>query len=105
MSSPKNACVGGYSQASAKTEEASFPVVFGHLSNLSRKFTLGSKPPLFTWIARTDLGTRLRWGGGELGGGTVSKLSLRKHPFLLTLRRWGRFARRNVGHLATEIPY
>ena len=31
--------------------------------------------------------------------------SLRKHPFLLALRRWGRFARRNVCDSATEIPY
>ena len=31
--------------------------------------------------------------------------SLRKRPFLLALRRWGRFARRNVCDLATEIPY
>ena len=31
--------------------------------------------------------------------------SLRKHPFLHALRRWGRFARRNVCDLATEIPY
>ena len=31
--------------------------------------------------------------------------SLRKHPFLLALRRRGRFARRNVCDLATEIPY
>ena len=30
--------------------------------------------------------------------------SLRKHPFLLALRRWGRFARRNVCDSATEIP-
>ena len=29
--------------------------------------------------------------------------SLRKHPFLLALRRWGRFARRNVCDSATEI--
>ena len=29
----------------------------------------------------------------------------RKHPFLLTLRRWGRFAQRNVCDSATEIPY
>ena len=33
------------------------------------------------------------------------KLSLQKHPFLLALRRWGRFARRNVCDSATEIPY
>ena len=33
------------------------------------------------------------------------KHSLRKHPFLLTLRRWGRFTRRNVCDSATEIPY
>ena len=32
-------------------------------------------------------------------------LSLRKHPFLLALRRWERFARRNVCDSATEIPY
>ena len=32
-------------------------------------------------------------------------LSLRKRPFLLALRRWGRFARRNVCDSATEIPY
>ena len=32
-------------------------------------------------------------------------ISLRKHPFLLALRRWGRFARRNVCDSATEIPY
>ena len=32
-------------------------------------------------------------------------LSLRKHPFLLALRRWGRFARRNVGDSGTEIPF
>ena len=31
--------------------------------------------------------------------------SLRKHSFLLALRRWGRFARRNVCDPATEIPY
>ena len=31
--------------------------------------------------------------------------SLRKHPFLLALRRWGRFSRRNVYDSATEIPY
>ena len=31
--------------------------------------------------------------------------SLRKHPFLLALRRWERFARRNVCDSATEIPY
>ena len=31
--------------------------------------------------------------------------SLRKHLFLLALRRWGRFARRNVCVSATEIPY
>ena len=31
--------------------------------------------------------------------------SLRKHPFLLALRHWGRFARRNVCVSATEIPY
>ena len=32
-------------------------------------------------------------------------LRLRKHPFLLALRRWGRFAGRNVCDSATEIPY
>ena len=32
-------------------------------------------------------------------------LSLRKHPFLLALCRWRRFARRNVCNSATEIPY
>ena len=31
--------------------------------------------------------------------------SLRKHSFLLALRCWGRFARRNVCDSATEIPY
>ena len=31
--------------------------------------------------------------------------SLRKRPFLLALRRWGRFARRNVCDSSTEIPY
>ena len=31
--------------------------------------------------------------------------SLRKHPFLLALRRWGRFSRSNVCASATEIPY
>ena len=31
--------------------------------------------------------------------------SLRKHPFLHALRRWGRFARRNVCDSATKIPY
>ena len=33
------------------------------------------------------------------------KASLRKHPFLVAPHRWGRFARRNVCDLATEIPY
>ena len=33
-----------------------------------------------------------------------SSSSLRKHAFLLALRRWGRFARRNVCDSATEIP-
>ena len=31
--------------------------------------------------------------------------NLRIQPFLLTLRRWGRFARRNFCASATEIPY
>ena len=31
--------------------------------------------------------------------------SLRKQPFRLALRRWGRFARRNVCDSATEIRY
>ena len=31
--------------------------------------------------------------------------SLRKRPFLLALRRWGRFAQRNVRDSATEISY
>ena len=31
--------------------------------------------------------------------------SLRKRPFLLALRRWGRFARRNVCDSATKISY
>ena len=31
--------------------------------------------------------------------------SLRKHPFLLALCDWGRFARRNVCDSAAEIPY
>ena len=31
--------------------------------------------------------------------------SLRQQPFLLALRRWGGFARRNVCDSATEIPY
>ena len=35
---------------------------------------------------------------------SISK-KLRKHPFLLALRRWGRFARRNVCDSATEIAY
>ena len=30
--------------------------------------------------------------------------SLRKHPFLIALHRWGRFARSNVSDSATEIP-
>ena len=33
------------------------------------------------------------------------KSNLRKHPFLLALRCWGRFARRNVCDSTTEIPY
>ena len=33
------------------------------------------------------------------------QVSLRKHPFLLALRRWGRFAQRNFCNSATEIPY
>ena len=33
------------------------------------------------------------------------KTSLRKHPFLLALSRWERFARRNVCDSAAEIPY
>ena len=33
------------------------------------------------------------------------RLSLRKHSFLHTPRRWGRLARRNVCDSATEIPY
>ena len=32
-------------------------------------------------------------------------LSLQKQPLLLALRRWGRFARRNICDSATEIPY
>ena len=36
---------------------------------------------------------------------TETCVSLRKHPFLLALRRWGHFARRNVCDSAAEIPY
>ena len=38
-------------------------------------------------------------------GRRTSEASLRKHPFLLALRRLGRFAWRNVCDSATEIPY
>ena len=31
--------------------------------------------------------------------------SLQKHPFLLALHRWRRFARRNICDSVTEIPY
>ena len=34
----------------------------------------------------------------------LSLYSLRKHPFLFALRRWGCFARRNVSDSVTEIP-
>ena len=36
---------------------------------------------------------------------TSRVISLWKHPFLLALRRWGRFARRNVCDSVAEIPY
>ena len=36
---------------------------------------------------RADLKTKISWQIGS------SPFSLRKHPFLLALRRWGRFAR------------
>ena len=35
--------------------------------------------------------------------GSKGENSLRKHPFFLSLRRWGRFARRSVCDSATEI--
>ena len=35
----------------------------------------------------------------------IQNFSLRKHPFLLALRRLGRFARRNVCDLVAKIPY
>ena len=44
----------------------------------------------------------LMWTGSCL---VPVRRSLRKHPFLLALRRCGRFARRNVCDSATEIPY
>ena len=31
-------------------------------------------------------------------------ISLRKHPFLLALGRWGRFARRNITFLCAKRP-
>ena len=43
--------------------------------------------------------------GGEGKSKQAEKYSLRKHPFLLALRRWGSFARRNVCDSATEILY
>ena len=43
--------------------------------------------------------------GGEGKSKQAEKYSLRKHPFLLALLRWGRFARRNVCDSATEILY
>ena len=36
---------------------------------------------------------------------TSQNLACKKHPFLLALRRWGHFTRRNVCDLVTEIPY
>ena len=50
---------------------------------------------------------REKWSGykdGKHVAGT-KRYSLRKHPFLLALRRWGRFARRNVCDSAKEISY
>ena len=41
----------------------------------------------------------------EVEDGVVIIDSLRKDPFLLALRRWGRFAWRNVCDSAAEIPY
>ena len=43
----------------------------------------------------------------KLGGHAAKdqKYSLRRHLFLLALRRRGRFTRRNVSDSATEIPY
>ena len=38
-------------------------------------------------------------------GCLLGKHSLRKHPFLLALRRLGRFARRNVCDSVAKIPY
>ena len=45
----------------------------------------------------------------ECGSGLIKVtceviVSLRKHPFLLALRRWGSFARRNVFDSEAEIP-
>ena len=36
---------------------------------------------------------------------TSQNLACKKHPFLLALRRWGHFTRKNVCDLVTEIPY
>ena len=36
---------------------------------------------------------------------SVILCSLRKHPFLLALCRWGHFTRRNVCDSVAEIPY
>ena len=47
----------------------------------------------------------LSWLAERYVGGFKDKLSLRKHPFLFALRRWGRLAQRNVCDSATEIPY
>ena len=38
-------------------------------------------------------------------GFSITPYRLRKQPFLIAPRRWGRFARRNVCDSATEIPY
>ena len=49
---------------------------------------------------------RLKWWKHPQNGNVCGTLcSLRKHPFLHALRRWGRFVRRNVCDSATEIPY
>ena len=54
-----------------------------------------------SWLEANQLAIYKHDQGFELLGPP----SLRKHPFLLALRRRGRFARRNVFDSAAEIPY
>ena len=93
-----------------------WPLSFFQIMSLGRCWvrTLDGSYRLHSFTFYSQLKSRLTISGSQkqascgwrlIYANYYPRYSLRKHPFLLAFRRWGRFARRNVCDSAIEILY